>query len=144
MERKLDFTHEVTVPEMLAARDHRVEQQRDFIARFHHPVICFMLNIPGPHKVGEDFYWAFETGLQRIGHSLDQNGIRIEAEGRRGDRICVLRFRGCGGDPCEGTHVSHRGCGPARTHLRHRRHSEGWTEGEPRGVRHATAEVPHV
>ena len=75
MERKLDFTHEVTVPEMLAARDHRVEQQRDFIARFHHPVICFMLNIPGPHKVGEDFYWAFETGLQRIGHSLDQNGI---------------------------------------------------------------------
>ena len=56
MERKLDFTHEVTVPEMLAARDHRVEQQRDFIARFHHPVICFMLNIPGPHKVGEDFY----------------------------------------------------------------------------------------
>ena len=35
MERKLDFTHEVTVPEMLAARDHRVEQQRDFIARFH-------------------------------------------------------------------------------------------------------------
>ena len=80
MERKLDFTHEVTVPEMLAARDHRVEQQRDFIARFHHPVICFMLNIPGPHKVGEDFYWAFETGLQRIGHSLDQNGIRIEAE----------------------------------------------------------------
>ena len=80
MERKLDFTHEVTVPEMLAARDHRVEQQRDFITRFHHPVICFMLNIPGPHKVGEDFYWAFETGLQRIGHSLDQNGIRIEAE----------------------------------------------------------------
>ena len=80
MERKLDFTHEVTVPEMLAARDHRVEQQRDFIARFHHPVICFMLNIPGTHKVGEDFYWAFETGLQRIGHSLDQNGIRIEAE----------------------------------------------------------------
>ena len=80
MERKLDFTHEVTVPEMLAARDHRVELQRDFIARFHHPVICFMLNIPGPHKVGEDFYWAFETGLQRIGHILDQNGIRIEAE----------------------------------------------------------------
>ena len=49
----------VTVPEMLAARDHRVELQQDFIARFHHPVICFMLNIPGPHKVGEDFYWAF-------------------------------------------------------------------------------------
>ena len=37
MERKLDFTHEVTVPEMLVARDHRVELQRDFIARFGQP-----------------------------------------------------------------------------------------------------------
>ena len=80
MEKELDFTHEVTVPEMLAARDHRVELQQEFIARFHHPVICFMLNIPGPHKVGEDVYWAFETGLQCIEHSLAQNDIRIEAE----------------------------------------------------------------
>ena len=80
MEKELDFTHEVTVPEMLAARDHRVELQQEFIERFHHPLICFMLNIPGPHKVGEDFYWAFETGLQRIQDSLDQNAICIEAE----------------------------------------------------------------
>ncbi|HBP24713.1 MAG TPA: citrate lyase holo-[acyl-carrier protein] synthase [Oribacterium sp.] len=80
MEKQLDDTHEVTVPEMLAARDHRVELQRQFIERFHCPVICFMLNIPGPHKVGDDFYWAFEAGLQRIQAALDQNGIRIEAE----------------------------------------------------------------
>jgi holo-ACP synthase/holo-ACP synthase/triphosphoribosyl-dephospho-CoA synthase len=78
----LDENHEVTVPEMLDARDRRVEMQREMLASYQHPVICFMLNIPGPHKVGEDFAWAFQTGCERIHTALKECGIRINAEKR--------------------------------------------------------------
>lgn len=71
------FNHEVTVPEMLMARDHRVMMQKEFIDTFGDPVVCFMLNIPGPHKVGEDFKWAFDIGVERIKAKLENQGITI-------------------------------------------------------------------
>jgi len=70
MPKILDFDHEVTVPEMMEARDHRVEMQREFIEKTGCPVICFMLNVPGPHKVSEDFSWAFREGVDRIKNKL--------------------------------------------------------------------------
>lgn len=76
----LDYSHEVTVPEMMEARDHRVEMQRSIIGNTGHPVICFMLNVPGPHKVSEDFSWAFHEGVSRIKHKLEANDFRIVYE----------------------------------------------------------------
>lgn len=80
MELKLDFEHEVTVPEMLEARDHRVEVQRSLISEFHHPVLCFMLNIPGPHKVSDDFEKAFKYGVKSIKEALREHGMKEDTE----------------------------------------------------------------
>ncbi len=80
MEVKLDYEHEVTVPEMMDARDHRVEMQRKLIAEFQHPVVCFMLNVPGPHKVGEDFEKAFRYGVKNINEALEKHGMKKDAE----------------------------------------------------------------
>ena len=80
MSIKLDFDHEVTVPEMMEARDHRVEMQREFIEKTGHPVICFMLNVPGPHKVSEDFQWAFHEGVERIRKKLGEHDLVILCE----------------------------------------------------------------
>lgn len=80
MEKQLDFEHEVTVQEMLGARDHRVEMQRSLINEFQHPVLCFMLNIPGPHKVGEDFERAFIHGVRSIEEVLRKHGMKKDAE----------------------------------------------------------------
>lgn len=61
---------EVTLPEMLEAREKRAFRQAS-LAKLHHcPVICFTLNIPGPKKTGEAFEWVFETGVERIGDAL--------------------------------------------------------------------------
>ena len=40
--------YEVTLPEMLACREHRALLQQELIARYHCPVISFCMNIPGP------------------------------------------------------------------------------------------------
>lgn len=74
------FNHEVTVPEMLMARDHRVEMQRELISSIGNPVVCFMLNIPGPRKVSEDFKWAFDEGIKRIKGKLDDYGLMINKD----------------------------------------------------------------
>lgn len=77
---KLDFSHEVTVPEMLEARDHRVMMQSKLIEEFHAPVVCFMLNVPGPHKVSEDFEKAFRYGVNKINEALGKHGMKINTE----------------------------------------------------------------
>lgn len=41
---------EITLEEMLSAREARVETQRDILSRFPYPLICFTMNIPGPIK----------------------------------------------------------------------------------------------
>lgn len=41
---------EITLEEMLAARETRVERQRDILSHFPYPLICFTMNIPGPVK----------------------------------------------------------------------------------------------
>ncbi|MBR1855701.1 MAG: citrate lyase holo-[Oribacterium sp.] len=73
----LDYSHEVTVPEMMEARDHRVEMQKAIIERTGLPVVCFMLNVPGPHKVSKDFYLAFQKGVERIVNKLEEYSLGI-------------------------------------------------------------------
>ncbi len=82
MSNGIDLNHEVTVPEMLMARDHRVDMQRELIDAFRDPVVCFMLNIPGPHKVDDDFLWAFDRGINSIKEAFRTHDIIINKEVR--------------------------------------------------------------
>ena len=57
---------EISIAEVLAARDRRVETQRVLLDRFGGSLICFTMNIPGPVKVSDLIRRGYEMGLSRI------------------------------------------------------------------------------
>ena len=72
---------EVTLQEMLAARDRRAEAQRRLLAEQASAVISFTMNIPGPVKNSPTIRRAFDEGLRLLVRSLDAAGItRTSAE----------------------------------------------------------------
>ena len=57
---------EVSLQEMLAAREHRVALQTRLLQQYKKSLISFTLNIPGPVKVPDGVPQAFATGCRRI------------------------------------------------------------------------------
>ena len=53
---------EVTVLDILNARDRRVEKQKELLQKYGKPLICFTMNIPGPVKVSPEIEAAFRIG----------------------------------------------------------------------------------
>lgn len=60
----------VALEEMLSAKEKRFEIQKRLSDMFHLPLICLMLNIPGPVKYTPELHKAFETGLEQIKRQL--------------------------------------------------------------------------
>ena len=60
----------VTLFDILAARDHRAQQQQQLLAQFGRPLICFTMNIAGPVKTSPLILQAFRLGLQRLEQQL--------------------------------------------------------------------------
>lgn len=71
---------EVSLEEMLTARELRVEQQKLMTEKFGCPLLCFFLNIPGPMKTGENYQWAFCEGIIRIEKSLRSSKMQVKEE----------------------------------------------------------------
>lgn len=65
---------EVTLPQMLLAREERALRQQRLQREFHTPLICFTMNIPGPVKRSElicrSFHWGAAELEQRLDHVL--------------------------------------------------------------------------
>ena len=59
---------EVTVLDILNARDRRVEKQKELLQKYGKPLICFTMNIPGPVKVSPDIRAAFKIGDNFLHH----------------------------------------------------------------------------
>lgn len=57
---------EVTLMQMLDARERRVWEQNETLAQFHKPIICFTMNIPGPVKDSPLIRKCFEYGVNRL------------------------------------------------------------------------------
>lgn len=55
---------EVSLEEILTARENRVNKQQELLTRFHKPLICFTMNIAGPEKISDDILWGFQLGNQ--------------------------------------------------------------------------------
>ena len=53
---------EVTLQDVLTARENRVSKQQELLARFGKPIICFTMNIAGPEKYNEDILWGYQLG----------------------------------------------------------------------------------
>lgn len=66
---------EISLEEMLIARETRVNLQSTLIRDYHVPLICFTLNIPGPVKVFDGIPETFDNGCEQIEHVLEQNKI---------------------------------------------------------------------
>lgn len=66
---------EVTLEEMLDAREKRAERQREYLKKNAGSVLCFMLNIPGPVKVSKEIEKVFTEGIERIQRQLKESYI---------------------------------------------------------------------
>ena len=69
---------EVTLAQMLEARENRVRRQRALIREFQKPIICFTMNIPGPVKDSPLMRRGFRAGLDSLERRLPKKVLRIE------------------------------------------------------------------
>ena len=66
---------EVTLQEMLDARDRRAEAQSRLLSELALPVISFTMNIPGPVKNSPLIRRGFDEGLRLLDAALEEEGI---------------------------------------------------------------------
>lgn len=71
---------EVTVADMLRARDARVERQAQMLKKHGVPLISFTMNIAGPIKMDAWIERAFREGAQRINAVLKGRRVRVAEE----------------------------------------------------------------
>ena len=69
---------EVSLQEMLAAREHRSYLQTQLLKQYKKSLISFTLNIPGPVKVLPGVPQAFETGCKRIEALLKERLVLVQ------------------------------------------------------------------
>lgn len=55
---------EISLQEILAARESRAARQNALLAKFQKPLICFTMNIAGPEKYNDNILWGFRLGNQ--------------------------------------------------------------------------------
>lgn len=80
---------EVTLAEVLEARETRVRQQRSFREKYGVPVISFTLNIAGPVKDSPLIRRASRTGQEQLKAGLRAAGLPVL------DRLERLAPAGC-------------------------------------------------
>ena len=66
---------EVSLQEILDAREVRVQKQQALLSQFHKPILCFTMNIPGPVKLDRDVIIGFFVGNWLLTDRL--NGCHI-------------------------------------------------------------------
>ena len=66
---------EVTLQEVLDARDRRAEAQRQLLEQAGRPVLSFTMNIPGPVKDGPLIRRGFDEGLRLLDAALGEAGF---------------------------------------------------------------------
>ena len=55
---------EVSLQEILEAREHRAAKQKELLAQYGMPLVCFTMNIAGPEKDNSNIRWGFELGCR--------------------------------------------------------------------------------
>ncbi len=69
---------EITLMEVLEAREARVNRQRELLEAYGLPVVSFCMNIAGPVKNGPVIRRAFQVGLDRLADALGAARAPIE------------------------------------------------------------------
>lgn len=66
---------EVTLQEILAAREHRAAKQQALLEQYKKPLVCFTMNIPGPEKYNRDISLGFSVGNWLLRDALSGRNI---------------------------------------------------------------------
>ena len=69
---------EVTLNQVLTARDERVKKQKSVLSRFRYPLISFTMNIAGPVKTSPLIERAFYEGIKILKENLTNDNIVYE------------------------------------------------------------------
>lgn len=67
--------NEVTIQEMLTAREERVKIQQNLLQEYKATLICFTMNIPGPIKTSPSIIRAFEEGCTKLEERIPEEQI---------------------------------------------------------------------
>ena len=70
--------NEVSLNEILVARENRANHQVELLKRYKSTLICFTLNIVGPTKAFPMTDKAFKEGIRLIQEHLERNNCKIE------------------------------------------------------------------
>ena len=68
---------EVTLAEVLEARERRVNRQRELLERYGGPLISFTMNIAGPVKDTPLIWRAFDAGCGELRAGLERSGVPV-------------------------------------------------------------------
>jgi len=68
---------EVTLPQILDARERRVERQRRLLEQYGKTLVCFTMNIAGPVKNNDLIRWGFQFGGRMLIAQVTAEGIRV-------------------------------------------------------------------
>ena len=66
--------NQVTLQQILQAREDRVELQRQFLELYRQPLVCFTMNIAGPVKISPLIRRGFQAGLEAL-ENIRRNGL---------------------------------------------------------------------
>lgn len=64
-----------TLQEILDARENRAQKQRQLLAHYQKPLVCFTMNIPGPTKLDRDISVGFFVGTQLLEKLLPEKNL---------------------------------------------------------------------
>ena len=67
--------NQVTLQQILQAREDRVELQRQFLELYRQPLVCFTMNIAGPVKISPLIRRGFQAGLEALENMLPQKAV---------------------------------------------------------------------
>ena len=85
--------NEINLSQMLERREIRANEQKNFLEKYHSPLISFSMNIPGPIKTNEKIRNAFNEGKNLILENLRQINAAIndliEFHGDTGDELLI-------------------------------------------------------
>lgn len=88
------MNHQITLPEMLDARERRAHRQQQLLAQYSMPMICFTMNIAGPVKNSPLIREGFESGKRTLTEGLDSLHIACahyeEIHEATGNEACWL------------------------------------------------------
>lgn len=69
---------EVTLEELLEAREYRADHQKELIEEYKLPLISFTINIPGPIKKTTESSIIFQAGCKEVVKKLKDAGLLLE------------------------------------------------------------------